>query len=142
MMISTRRFCARPCGVRLLATGMSSPIPTVEMRPAGTPAPAVGNLDLTGGSASRDELIRDMGRGLLVTALIGATINPTTGDYSRGASGFWVEAGEIAFPVNECTVAGNLREMLAGIVAATDAHPHRARRVPSLLVPGLTVAGD
>jgi PmbA protein len=83
-----------------------------------------------------------MGRGLLVTSLIGSTVNPTTGDYSRGASGFWVEGGEIAYPVNECTIAGALRDMLAGIVPANDARPHLARRVPSLLVPGLTVAGD
>jgi PmbA protein len=108
---------------------------------AGAPAPSVTNLELTPGTASRAGLIREMGRGLLVTSLIGSTINPTTGDYSRGASGFWIEGGEIAFPVNECTVAGNLRGMLAGIVAANDARAHLSRRVPSLLIPGLTVAG-
>ena len=81
------------------------------------PSPAAGNLALTQGTASRDELIAAMGTGLLVTSLIGAAINPTTGDYSRGASGFWVEGGEIARPVNECTIAGNLRD---------DAADHRA----------------
>ncbi|MEM1429789.1 MAG: metallopeptidase TldD-related protein [Pseudomonadota bacterium] len=105
------------------------------------PSPSAGNLVLTEGHATRDDLIADMGTGLLVTSLIGATINPTTGDYSRGASGFWVENGEIAYPVNECTIAGNLRDMLRTLVAANDARPHLSRVVPSLLVEGLTIAG-
>jgi len=112
------------------------------MRGTGAPpAPGAGNLTLTPGSASRDELIAQMGEGLLVTSMIGATINPTTGDYSRGASGFWVAGGRIAYPVNECTVAGNLREMLRTLVPANDARPHAGRQVPSLLVEGLTLAG-
>ena len=83
-----------------------------------------------------------MGTGLLVTSLIGASINPTTGDYSRGASGFWVEGGEIVRPVNECTIAGNLRDDAARrIVPANDARPHLSRVVPSLLVEGLVIAG-
>jgi PmbA protein len=106
------------------------------------PAPGVGNVTLTPGSASRADLLRDMGTGLLITSFIGATINPTTGDYSRGASGFWVEGGEIRYPVNECTVAGNLREMLARITPANDARPHLSHVVPSLLVEGLTLAGE
>ncbi|PRX37481.1 PmbA protein [Meinhardsimonia xiamenensis] len=105
------------------------------------PTPGVSNVALTQGEASREELMRRMGRGLLVTSLMGSSINPTTGDYSRGASGFWVENGEIAYPVNECTLAGNLREMLATIIPANDARPHRSRMVPSLLVEGLTIAG-
>ncbi len=108
---------------------------------AAPPAPSVGNVMLTQGEGDRAALLREMGRGLLVTSLIGASINPTTGDYSRGASGFWVEGGEIAYPVNECTIAGNLHDMLAGIVPANDARPHVAVQVPSLLVPGLTLAG-
>ncbi|MDO5620896.1 MAG: metallopeptidase TldD-related protein [Paracoccus sp. (in: a-proteobacteria)] len=107
----------------------------------GVPAPVVSNVVLTPGHASRAELIRDMGRGLLVTSMLGASINPTTGDYSRGAAGFWVENGEIAYPVNECTIAGNLREMMATLIAANDARDWRSHRVPSLLVEGLTVAG-
>ena len=82
-----------------------------------------------------------MGRGLVVTSMLGASINGTTGDYSRGAAGFWVENGEIAFPVNECTIAGNLRDMLLTLIAADDALPWRATEVPSLLVEGMTVAG-
>ena len=82
-----------------------------------------------------------MGTGLLVTSMIGSTINPTTGDYSRGASGFWVENGEIAYPVNECTVAGNLRDMLGTLIPANDARMHLSRVVPSCLIEGLTIAG-
>ncbi len=105
------------------------------------PAPAAWNVVLDQGGQDRAGLIRDMGRGLLVTSLIGTSVNPTTGDYSRGASGFWVEGGEIAHPVNECTIAGNLIEMLASLVPANDARPHRAHVVPSLLVEGMTLAG-
>ncbi len=105
------------------------------------PSPANWNLELTQGEVSRDDLIRDMGTGFLVTSLIGSTINPNTGDYSRGASGFWVENGEIAYPVNECTIAGNLRDMLRRLQPANDARPWLSRVVPSLLVEGMTLAG-
>ncbi len=108
---------------------------------AAPPAPGVGHVTITQGTASRDDLVRDMGTGLLVTSMIGSTINPTTGDYSRGASGFWVEGGQITYPVNECTIAGNLRDMLARVVPANDARAHLPRVVPSLLVEGLTIAG-
>lgn len=106
------------------------------------PAPSVSNVALTQGEASRDGLIAQMGTGLLVTGLIGASVNPNTGDYSRGASGFWVENGAIAYPVNECTIAGTLRGMLQSLVPANDARPHLSRVVPSLLVEGLTLAGS
>ena len=105
------------------------------------PRPSTTNISLTQGTQSRGALIRDMGTGLLVTSMIGSTINPNTGDYSRGASGFWVENGEIAYPVNECTIAGNLKAMLGTIVPANDAHAHLNYVVPSLLVDRMTLAG-
>lgn len=105
------------------------------------PSPSVSNVALTQGTASQADLLRDMGTGLLITSMIGSSINPNTGDYSRGASGFWVENGQITYPVNECTVAGNLRDMLRTIVPANDARPHLSHVVPSLLVEGLTLAG-
>jgi len=108
---------------------------------SGPPSPTVTHLELTQGSASRDDLIRDMGTGLLITSMIGSTINPNTGDYSRGASGFWIEGGEIAYPVNECTVAGNLHDMLARIIPANDARGHISRVIPSLMIDGMTLAG-
>ncbi len=105
------------------------------------PSPSVSNIALTPGAASRDELIAQMGRGLVVTSFLGASVNPTTGDYSRGAAGFWVEGGRIVQPVNECTIAGNLRDMLMRITPANDQRSHLSHVVPSLLVEGLTVAG-
>lgn len=106
------------------------------------PSPTTWNVALTQGDASRQDLIRDMGTGLLVTSMIGSTINPNTGDYSRGAAGLWVENGEITHAVNECTIAGNLREMLLNIIPANDARAHLSRVVPSLLVSGMTLAGN
>ncbi|NVK15703.1 MAG: TldD/PmbA family protein [Rhodobacteraceae bacterium] len=108
----------------------------------GVPSPSTWNIALTQGDASRADLIAQMGTGLLVTSMIGSTINPNTGDYSRGASGFWVENGEIAYPVNECTIAGNLHDMLRRIVPANDARTHLSTVVPSLLVEGMTLAGN
>lgn len=105
------------------------------------PSPSTTNIDLTQGAQSRDDLLAAMGTGLLICGMIGQTINPTTGDYSRGASGYWVENGRISHPVNECTVAGNLRDMLLRIVPANDARPHLTLRVPSLLIDGMTLAG-
>ncbi len=110
------------------ARGISSP-----------PSPSTWNVALTQSDKTRADLLRDMGTGLLVTSLIGSTINPNTGDYSRGASGFWIENGEIAYPVNECTIAGNLHDMLRRIVPANDARSHLSRVVPSLLVEGMTL---
>ena len=106
---------------------------------AAPPSPGTGNIRVTEGAASRDDLIAAMGTGLLVTSMIGASVNATTGAYSRGATGFWVEGGAIAYPVNEVTVAGSLPEMLRSLAPANDADPHKVRAVPSLLVEGLTV---
>lgn len=105
------------------------------------PSPSNWNVALTQGKLTRDELIRDAGTGLLVTSMIGATINPNTGDYSRGASGYWIENGKLSHPVNECTVAGNLRDMLLHLHPANDARTHLSRVVPSLLVEEMTLAG-
>ena len=105
------------------------------------PSPGTWNVAFTQGSHTKEELMAQMGTGLLVTSMIGATINPNTGDYSRGASGFWIENGEIAYPVNECTIAGSLPEMLKRIVPANDARTYLSRVVPSLLVEGMTLAG-
>lgn len=108
---------------------------------ASAPSPTNSNVILTPGTTDQAGLIAEMGTGLIVTSMLGASINGTTGDYSRGAAGFWVENGEIAWPVNECTIAGNLRDMLMTIRAADDALPWRGTEVPSLLVQGMTVAG-
>ncbi|MGB0967963.1 MAG: TldD/PmbA family protein, partial [Halocynthiibacter sp.] len=106
------------------------------------PSPTSGNATLTQGNQTLNDLLRDMGTGLLITSMIGSTINPNTGDYSRGASGFWIENGEIQYPVNECTIAGNLRDMLKRIIPANDARTHLSRVVPSLMIEGMTLAGN
>jgi PmbA protein len=84
-----------------------------------------------------------MADGLLVTELMGQGVNPVTGDYSRGASGFWVENGAIAHPVHEITIAGNLREMYPKIVAlGTDVDVRGAIRTGSILLEEMTIAGE
>ena len=89
-----------------------------------------------------DAMLRKLGQGLFVTELMGQGVNYVTGDYSRGASGFWVENGEIAFPVEEITIAGNLKDMLMGIQAVgADAYNYGAKTVGSILVNRMKVAG-
>lgn len=127
-----------------LATGRKLNMASTGNAKRGTsapPSPGSWNVALTQGAQSREDLLRDMGTGLLVTSMIGSTINPNTGDYSRGASGFWVEGGEITYPVNECTIAGSLPEMLMRMTPANDARAWLSRVVPSLLVEGMTLAG-
>jgi len=95
-----------------------------------------GDKDLAG-------LLRAMGKGLLVTELLGQGVNYVTGDYSRGAAGYWVENGEIAYPVEEITIAGNLRDMLRGIVEiGNDVEIRGSKQVGSILVERMTVAGN
>jgi PmbA protein len=106
---------------------------------AGPPSPGTTNIRVTNGERDRAGLLREIGTGLLVTSFIGASINPTTGDYSRGASGFWVEGGEIAYPVNEITLAGRLPEMIASVIPGDDADVAKAVAVPSLIVSGLAL---
>ena len=87
-------------------------------------------------------LARQMGRGLVVTELMGQGVNPVTGDYSRGAAGFWVEGGEIAYPVSEITIAGNLLDLYQRIVAIGDDIDRRGSKlVGSLLIESMQIAG-
>ena len=128
-----------------LATGRKLNMPSTANAArsvSGGISPTTWNVVMTQGNQSRADLLKDMGTGLLVTSMIGSTINPNTGDYSRGAAGHWVENGEITYAVNECTIAGNLLGMLRSIIPANDARTHTSRVVPSLLVSGLTLAGD
>jgi len=90
-----------------------------------------------------DAMLRKLGTGLFVIELMGQGINMVTGDYSRGASGFWVENGQIAYPVQEITIAGNLKDMFAGIEAVgADAYNHGAKTVGSILINRMKVAGS
>ena len=100
------------------------------------------NLIIPGGGKSQDELLAEMGTGLIVQELIGQGVNGVTGDYSRGAVGHWVENGELAYPVHEVTIAGNLRELYQRIAAIGDDQDIRSGiRCGSLLVEEMTIAG-
>jgi PmbA protein len=106
-------------------------------------AGGVHNLTIDPGDLSLADLLRQMKTGLLVTELIGFGVNTVTGDYSRGAAGFWIENGEIAYPVEEITIAGNLRDMYRGIAAVgNDVDPRGNIRTGSILIDNVTVAGS
>jgi PmbA protein len=101
------------------------------------------NLVLDSTGEDFEALLRKLGRGLLVTELLGMGVNNVTGDYSRGAAGFWVENGELAYPVQEITIAGNLKQMFQGIVAAgSDVLVRGSRRCGSILIDRMTLAGE
>ena len=101
------------------------------------------NLIIEPGQYDLDGLLAQMGRGLLVTELLGHGINYVTGDYSRGAAGYWVENGKIAHPVEEITIAGNLKAMLAGIVAVgNDVQVRGTKQTGSILIDRMTIAGE
>ena len=112
------------------------------VRSAGTPpSPAPSNLWLEPGRESREALIGGIASGFYVTELIGMGVNLVTGDYSRGAAGFWIERGEIAYPVSEITVAGNLREMFRRLTPADDLAFRYGVDSPTVCIEGMTVAG-
>jgi len=108
---------------------------------ASNPSPSTSNLHMEAGTSSREEMIHALGKGLLITEFIGNANNAATGDYSRGASGFWIENGEIQFPVSEITVAGNLNQMFLNLTPASDLEFRFATNAPSCLVEGMTLAG-
>ncbi len=105
------------------------------------PGASPSNLHVEAGTRSPEQMMRDMGTGLLVTEFIGSTINMVTGDYSRGASGFWIENGELAYPVSGITVAGNLRTLFANLEPASDLIFRGSMNVPSCYLGEMTVAG-
>jgi PmbA protein len=106
-----------------------------------TPAPGPSNLHLAAGDDTPDALIADIAEGFYVTDLIGVGVNYVTGDYSRGASGFWIENGKRSYPVSEVTIAGNLIDMFQALVPANDLQFRFGTNAPTVRVEGLTVAG-
>ncbi len=110
-------------------------------RGTGSPSPGSTNVTLLPGSVARDDMLASVKSGLYVTDMIGSGVNSITGDYSRGASGFWIENGELTDAVSEITVAGNLADMYARLVAADDLEYRFGINAPSLMVEGLTIAG-
>jgi PmbA protein len=108
---------------------------------SGPPGPSVSNLFMEPGPAGPAELMADIGQGFYVTELMGMGVNTVTGDYSRGASGFWIENGELAYPVSEVTVAGNLKDMFLTLTPADDLEFRYGTDAPTLRIDDMTVAG-
>ena len=109
---------------------------------ANPPSPGTSNLILANGDMSLEELIKDIEQGFFVTELMGSSVSLITGDYSRGAGGFWIENGEITWPVGEATIAGNLKDIFMGMVPANDPDLTSSSIVPSIRVEQMTVAGS
>lgn len=105
------------------------------------PGPAATNIWLEKGKTSRADLLAGIDEGFYVTELMGMGINGVTGDYSRGAAGFWIVKGELAFPVSEVTVAGNLKDMYLNLAAADDLEFKTGNDAPTVRIDGMTVAG-
>jgi PmbA protein len=108
---------------------------------ASPPSPSTSNVHMEAGARAPGDMMKDFKRGLLVTEFIGSSINMVTGDYSRGCSGFWIENGEISYPVSEVTVAGNLRNMFAALEPANDLLFRGAVNAPSCFLGEMTIAG-
>ena len=125
---SSRQLGLAPTGNG--SRGLSSP-----------PAPSISNLHLEAGRLSLEQMISSIQQGLYITELIGNSVNMVTGDYSRGASGFWIENGQLAFPVSEITIAGNLRDIFMTLEPADDLVFKSSTNAPSCRVEGLTIAG-
>ena len=106
-----------------------------------SPSPGSYNLHLEPGEMTPKELISDIKQGFYVTDLIGSGVNGVTGDYSRGASGFWIENGEITYPVSEVTIAGHLLPMFKSLVPANDLEFRYGVNAPTLRIEGLTLGG-
>ena len=118
----------------------SSPMPSRSA--SSTPSPGPTNLHLEPGRLTPDELIKDIEGGFYITDLIGFGVNGVTGDYSRGASGFWIENGKLAWPVSGITVAGNLKDMFLNMTPASDLQFKSSTNAPTVRIEGLTVAGS
>jgi PmbA protein len=109
---------------------------------SGPPSPSTTNLYMAPGRLTPAALIADIESGFYVTGLMGFGIDGLTGDYSRGASGFWIEGGEIAYPISEMTIAGNLKDMFANLTPADDLEFRYGSNAPTLRIDGMTVAGE
>jgi PmbA protein len=107
----------------------------------GPPMPSATNLYMEAGTLTPKALIADIRQGFYITELMGMGVNGVTGDYSRGAAGFWIENGEIAFPVSEVTIAGNLKDMFRHLTPADDLEFRYGTNAPTCRIEGMTIAG-
>jgi PmbA protein len=97
---------------------------------------------MAAGVLTPEELMEDVREGFYVTELIGMGVNGVTGDYSRGAAGFWIENGKLSYPVSEITVAGNLKDMYRALTPANDLEFRHGTDAPTLRIEGMTIAGE
>jgi PmbA protein len=109
---------------------------------SGPPGPTTSNFYLEKGELTPAELISDIKRGLYITDMIGFGVNGVTGDYSRGASGFWIEKGKFAWPVSGITVAGNLKDMFRRMTPANDLRFKGSTNAPTVRIDGMTIASS
>ena len=109
---------------------------------SGPPSPSAANLYLEAGARSPKELMADIDQGFYVTELIGQGVNGVTGDYSRGAAGYWIEKGELTYPVSEVTIAGNLKDMFLQLTPANDLKFRYGTDAPTVRIDGMTLAGS
>ena len=106
------------------------------------PSPGSSNFYLENGDLSLEALIAEIDEGFLVTEMMGSSVDMITGDYSRGAGGFWISGGKVSHPVSEATIAGNLKDMFKAITRANDIDMRKSTAAPSLRIDGMTVAGS
>lgn len=128
-LASARQLGLQPTGHAARGTG-------------GPPSPSSSNTHLVAGTLSPEELIADIEQGFYVTEMMGSGANMVTGDYSRGAAGYWIEKGQIAYPVSEVTIAGNLKDMFAKLTPASDLEFKGSTDAPTVRIDGMTVAGS
>jgi len=108
---------------------------------SGPPSPGTSNFMISPGDVTPDDLIKNVSEGFFVTDMIGSSVSMITGDYSRGASGFWIKNGELSQPITEATIAGNLKEMFMTLQPADDLDYSHSINSPTLLIEGMTIAG-
>jgi len=109
---------------------------------SGPPSPGITNLLLLPGEASPESIISSISNGFYVTDMIGSSVSMVTGDYSRGASGFWIKNGELSTPITEATIAGNLKDMFMTLKPANDLDFSHSINCPTLLIEDMTIAGN
>ncbi len=119
-----------------------SPTGNAKRGISGPPAPGISNLILMPGDITPEKLISNVSEGFYVTDMIGSSVSMVTGDYSRGASGFWIKNGEFSNPITEATIAGNLKEMFMTLQPANDIDYSHSINCPTLLIEGMTIAGN
>ena len=119
-----------------------SPTANAKRGISGPPAPGTTNLMLLPGEDTPKSLISSVGNGFYVTDMIGSSVSIVTGDYSRGASGFWIKNGELSTPITEATIAGNLKDMFMTLKPANDLDFSHSINCPTILIDGMTIAGN